>query len=586
MVKFCAFSLIVLLILAVVGHFQLIPNNQKPKVNPKIDHHDTNGATAFVLVHGLGGPKSQTDLREALLDKGDILRLEFKPVANVDPNSLADAFAQEIAKFYDSNRHQKIVLVGTSMGALMVRRALLNAESDKQAWPAAVKRVVLMAGLNRGWDISGHRPVDMRRSTWFSIWIGSWFGKFVGYGQLPLSMESGTPFVANLRLDWMARMRNAGAAEIEVVQLLGDIDDIVSEEDNIDLAHVESDKFSWIRVRGTGHGNIADFRDNNEYGGLAIGQYRKDKFTLAATGNIHELRAQNVVQAFKPDRDVTDVVFVLHGIRDLGEWASTMEHDLRKEYQDACNPTANRKCKLAIESSRYGYFGMGPFLLKPNRDKYVKWFMDEYTNVRAMYPNAENIHFFGHSNGTYLFAAALDRYTSLKIDRAVFAGSIVRQDYEWKKMIDRDQVDEVLNYQAHFDWVVATFPRFFEFGFTYGLLKNDIGSAGFDGFLNTPEGVQNVSYIKGSHGAFGHRNAEIARFIFSGSKAMDSIQGDRKEANLPAKLSWYGANNVVLLILVIVVCFVGWRIFASSTGVRWPMLVTYFGLLWVVLRDA
>ncbi len=91
MAKFCAFLLIALLAMAIVGHFRLIPENQKPKLDALVDRSPGEPTTAFVLVHGLDGPKGLENPRTALLDHGDILRLQFKPIANVSPNDLADA---------------------------------------------------------------------------------------------------------------------------------------------------------------------------------------------------------------------------------------------------------------------------------------------------------------------------------------------------------------------------------------------------------------------------------------------------------------------------------------------------------------
>jgi microcin C transport system ATP-binding protein len=41
----------------------------------------------------------------------------------------------------------------------------------------------------------------------------------------------------------------------------------------------------------------------------------------------------------------------------------------------------------------------------------------------------------------------------------VFAGSVVRSDFDWRRCIRSHQVSRVLNYVATTDWVVAIFPR-------------------------------------------------------------------------------------------------------------------------------
>ena len=214
-----------------------------------------------------------------------------------------------------------------------------------------------------------------------------------------------------------------------MIQLLGDIDNLVSEDDNKDLQAIARRPFAWVTVRGTGHGNIVDFEDKTRAGNLVLGEYRRRKFELVTTKSFDEIEFQNEVQPFQPDTDVTHLVFVVHGIRDLGEWAAAFEQELRAQFR--ADRQASSPDKLAVESIRYGYFGMGPFLLRPIREKYVKWFMDEYTEALARYPEAREVHFVGHSNGTYLMAAALKRYDSLDVKRVVFGGSVVRRDYDW-----------------------------------------------------------------------------------------------------------------------------------------------------------
>ena len=225
--------------------------------------------------------------------------------------------------------YDDIVLVGHSMGALITRKAFLFglAKTDDQdekepvtGWAKKVKRIVLMAGMNRGWDITGQRPLDMGWGRYAQFWIGSWFGELTGTGELAQQTESGAPFVGNLRLEWMRWAKTN--RDVHVVQLLGDIDDIVSDTDNKDLRTAGSKNFTWIRVRGTGHSDIIRLDDRTkEYEDCGeIGEYRKKKFLLAATHPNEGLAAISEEQPFEPDTEVTHVVFVLHGIRDEGRW--------------------------------------------------------------------------------------------------------------------------------------------------------------------------------------------------------------------------------------------------------------------------
>ena len=132
----------------------------------------------------------------------------------------------------------------------------------------------------------------------------------------------------------------------------------------------------------------------------------------------------------------------------------------------------------------------------------------------------------GHSNGTYLAAQALNDYIAAKFAHVVFAGSVVRCDYDWHRLIEPakhnsarlPQVAKVLNYVATRDWVVAIFPKGVQ-----PLKFFNLGSAGHDGFDQacTTGPVHEVRYIIGEHGA-GHEEPHwkhIARFIVSGNLA-------------------------------------------------------------------
>jgi len=94
-------------------------------------------------------------------------------------------------------------------------------------------------------------------------------------------------------------------------------------------------------------------------------------------GEFTELEKQNEEQPYKTDDEVTHIVFVLHGIRDLGRWSAAFETRLREAFQSTGQ-------KLAVVSSRYAYFGMGPFLFRSVRQKYVRWFMSFTKLIHAL----------------------------------------------------------------------------------------------------------------------------------------------------------------------------------------------------------
>jgi pimeloyl-ACP methyl ester carboxylesterase len=134
------------------------------------------------------------------------------------------------------------------------------------------------------------------------------------------------------------------------------------------------------------------------------------------------------------------------------------------------------------------------FLLFGERQKNVRWFMDQYTQARAMYPGA-SMNFVGHSNGTYLLASALTRYKACTFRNVVFVGSVVPRDFKWDEMVP-NKVEAIRNYVASSDWIVGVLPRFFEY-----FPSPDVGSAGFRGFVSREGKRHEVTFVKGGHSA-------------------------------------------------------------------------------------
>jgi pimeloyl-ACP methyl ester carboxylesterase len=596
-----ALLLLFLLLAAVWGKFASKFDEGKPDVRVKLQFDKTDGEL-FVMVPGLLGPdKSRQEwhkLAAELGKRGDVLMVDYPAAwySNAKAELIAQDINNKVQDIWAKKQYPRVVLVGNSMGALIARKAFLysqGAADDRAdmatAWSAKVQRLVLLAGMNRGWDLSGEKPADMRWYVYYLNSIGAWFGNLTHTGQLLMQMEAGAPFVANLRLEWMRWARSDAGSRLETVQLLGDIDEIVSTADNADLrVSGQGEKFVWLKVRGTGHTDILNISEPTEN----LGKYRLGKILLAITCPFDELRRHSEELPYTTDDDVTQVVFVMHGIRDLGEWSSRIETELQNRVL-ALQANGRPKEKLAIASVRYGYFGMGQFLLRRDRQKYVRWFMDQYTETLARYPNAAtNVDFIGHSNGTYLLGGALAKYPSMKIRRVVLGGSVLPKDYDWTTVFRRKQVHLVRNYVADDDLVVALFPRFFE-PVPMRWLGNDIGSAGFNGFDAGEAGperqpVDNVKFIQGGHGAFLGELDAIADFLVPTAGAQGPVPaavGTTSERGFQV-LNWMSKyfTWIIWLPLVFVVVWLGSRVSGAAGHLSGAALVLYLVLVFQVLR--
>ena len=557
-----------------------------------------NPRSLYVVVHGLGGPQTMDatcELIRELDPAADIIALNYLrrtvladrmlPLgsSNWDAFDLSKEIELQISQQESEGDYSEINLIGHSAGAVLIRKAYLigcgacselnvdlsgDEQPSRSPWTGKVKRIVMLAGLNRGIQISGQRPSDMSPLKHFGIWLGVYVSEMAGVGKLVRDLEAGAPLIANLRLDWIAK--HAGAPDrqddggeenqIEIIQILGDIDDIVSFDDSHDLAAVDQLRnatFKTYKMTGTGHNEVVEVvsetmasviegaegegsesvEPTDVHRGTilkkALGFPRRATDVMTkSTFKLESAIDQYLVKGVSPERDATvdHVVIVLHGIRDYGRWSSSFVDELAAPHRQVENP-------------RYGYFGMGSFLIGSAREKFVKWLMDEITELRSRYPSA-TFDFVGHSNGTYLFAKAIQDYESLKVRNVVFAGSVVNHGYDWARLLpsERGQVKQVVNITADKDWVVAIFPRAFEAFHLFGY-RQPIGAGGYVGFAAAKSKPAFVTefQIHGQHSAFHDIIPDISEYLSStaGRAQLSGVdeQTDRKSL-------WAAANDL------------------------------------------
>lgn len=521
--------------------------NTSPEIHGKSD-------TLVVLLHGIG--RNLKDWCEAIrefLPDADLLVPQYDSniFSNVNPRKVADQLVQYIhevdinrSRRSDGAAYGRIILIGYSAGGLIIRKTYLIAmgygDDEKIIrnfrpfpWVKKVERILLMAGLNRG--ISNTKPEHMswlfyamQRLSWVAL-------PLLGRGKFIYHLRQGSPFVANLRVQWIRLSQASNIQLPSTIQFLGDVDEVVAEEDNIDV--LADAGFRYLKIRDTGHASICDFK------APSVGSYRKERFHYALTTPIEGLDSDSIPYENEVGQAKDHVVFIMHGIRDMGLWTSKVSETVEsvaKHHRQSVDPI----------KAGYGYFPMLRFLFLGSRQVNVRWFMDRYTEAIARYPNAK-ISFIGHSNGTYLLASALERYHACKMHHVAFAGSVVPKDYPWDRLIQQGRVKAVRNDIASADWVVGIFPGFFE------LLKlSDIGTAGHNGFQDdAPKDGSFDQYFKGDHGAAiqpGNYKS-LASFILIGEKVTPEgallVEHQNSLVVMIAKLCWL----VWLLIFVTLV---------------------------------
>jgi hypothetical protein len=461
---------------------------------------------------------------------GDIYAptLPVRLLSFADPGKIADGIVEAISEHYKIFNYESIILVGHSLGAVLARKVWALAHGakpdatvvpqDTADWAHRIERIVLLATFSRGWTISSALS-PMTRFVWTmgTVW-GNFCRHVLGKEPLIFGIKRGAAFLTVARLQCLAVERQLDKTPI-VVQLLGTDDDFIAPTDNLDLATGQN--FYYLEVANATHGGIVDLPEENDCDGALF------RFHLALNGGPEVLRANSLPPADvfdgydevddfdattlpKANREVTHVVFVIHGIRDRGFWTRRIARKIR-------SMAGASKCRSI--TSTYGFFPMGPFLLPWVRRNKVEWLLDQYVTAKSLYPDAR-FSYVGHSNGTYLFAKALEICPAIQFEGgAVFAGSMVRRNFEWARYLPH-RVARVVNYVATADWVVAIFPHGLE-----RMRLQDIGGAGHLGFLDPH--VTNVYYAKGKHSAAlaPDKWEEMANFVLNGSLPTNPVPG-------------------------------------------------------------
>lgn len=554
-----------------------------------------------VLLHGYGFSSRKRELLALratlrnLLPDADLLAPQYKAgmLSNADPADLAAQLDSLIEARLEARSassatqptYKAIILIGHSIGSLIIRKAFvfgmgstedhpIPLRIEPKPWTQMVERIVLLAGMNRGWTLSP-RPKHMSIFRKLLLMLGLLLGRLTQTGRLFRRAQRGSPFVANLRIQWV-RLAQSRVLLPPVIQLLGSRDDFVSHWDSSDVSCATN--FIFIPVVDTGHSDIVTVTEDDR------GERVRNALTRALTASIHSLSAgrdsgSTSIRAGNRKRQIRSV-FILHGIRDLGLW--------RKGLRQAI---ASMDSLVGVNTPGYSYLPMIPFLLSGFRRRFVRMFVDLYTEELAAHPRVK-VCAIGHSNGSYIVAQALQDYRALRLERIAFAGSVVPRDYPWDQVINNDhRVEKVRNYVASADWVVAIFPRLFEllketFGITHSNFS-ELGTGGFNGFLANSANAEEVRFVKGGHSAAlqPRNHSSIAGFICGRKEPAESdiiVEAPSVVVTMLSRFCWLVWALLVLAIAglgsIITGALAGWLTVPLAIG--W---VAYVALMLALL---
>lgn len=522
--------------------------------------------------------------------------LSMKPAAAI----AGDVIDKIDGLWRDHGGYDEVILVGHSTGGALARKVMLGAwgpasrvpfEStggfdrfrERRDWAVKISRLVMIAGISSGWRTSGRQ----RWKEWLSLNFFGLFGHLMPIAKPTVfDFRQGAPFIANTRLQMVDHLREQAAGRrprnMITIQMLGSSDGIVAPNESLDFNsnNALDQQLFILEVPLSDHVSILDVSLNDAK--KTANARRRDLLRAALVGEVNGSgnRGSSAPSLLSVARDwhelddhmprgadssVENVVFVIHGIRDDGHWTKK----IAARVKDASgNPHTWRSV-----TPSYGYFAMLPFVLPWIRRQKVEWLMHEYCEAAAQYPNA-TFHYVGHSNGTYLGAAAMRDYAGCYFKHIAFAGSVVHPTYDWKSRSKDSGVEAVMNYVATRDWVVAMAPNAVRH--LRGLF--DLGGAGHLGFgPDAPNFVRNLHYIKGGHSAAiaEERWDEIARFIVNRSVPLtDTSQtGPFQSKQALAIQSFAKASPIVAIVLLAFILGIFVEMTAAASGYPGPKWV-------------
>ncbi|MFI7667208.1 esterase/lipase family protein [Nocardia sp. NPDC049526] len=399
-----------------------------------------------------------------------------EPVTRLSRGSLT-ARCRDLADRIDAywtgpRRTEEIVLIGHSIGGVMLRYAFLQAlrglDGPQLAWADAVSRIVLLAAPNRGVDLD-RAPWPFRMPAKVLVPLLQMF--------TVLEMLCGSPFITNLRIQWLREIADLGDKAPTVVQVRARNDWAVDSEDSRDLETLPTG-VQKLMPNAT-HADIACTRRKVRE------DYTGQRYDILRWAITEDVESTNPSPLPEHEATIKSVVFALHGIRSgNGEWPNELERKLHELEPD-----------VLVVTPSYGRLSAYDFALPFTRRRNLRWFADQYSYFLARHPGIP-FHFVGHSNGTYLFGQSLEQIPALAFQNVFLAGSVLPREFDWVECADRGQIGSLVNVCASADKPVAWLCSALR-----GLGMRDVGVGGFTGFDSVPPGTLQVRYIKGGHGA-------------------------------------------------------------------------------------
>lgn len=464
-------------------------------------------------------------------------------------------FADILQQYWsDSGRqNRRILLIGHSVGGLIVRGGYLHALENEQpmSWAKYVDRIVLLGSPNIGVDIQ-RISLPLRWLTHGAVWLLAF------KGLTALELIRGSAFITNLRLQWIRRVANAGDDTPMVVQIDGAADPLLEPEDSRDIEGLP--RSARITLPAASHRDLPCIEGVHEdFPGQRWTALRNSVFGEVCPTLPQELPAR--------ERAYASITFVLHGIRSGND---TWVDQLRQQLESEGGPSI-----VKVVPASYGYFSAYNFAIPFTRRSTLRWFQDRYSFEVARHPNLP-LHFVGHSNGTYMLGQSLRAIPEMQFQRVYLAGSVLPRAFPWPHLTNREQLTDMVNVCATKDKPVGWLCSGLR-----GVGAKDIGVGGLTGFDEISVGRQYRS-IPGGHGAAlcSENLPAIAQYISRGEiNESSGLQSPKGWFMVLSRTAPYMAPIVVLLTIL----GIGWSVVTYGlAGVGGVLAV--IGFIYLILK--
>lgn len=525
----------------------------------------------IVFVHGLHPFFSKNSYYEGIknlltqqLPNHDLHSFDYLGTywSSAAPETLALRLEQEIRQKVAEKNYKQLYLVGHSFGGLLIRQAILygaRLADDENSWLAKVKRVILLAGTNRGFQPYNRASEILATIGVFIQWL-PFLHPFLRLGRLAVYGLRGSVWVTQLRMQWITMSVEKPGVLPFTVQIRGAQDKLVGPNDSHDVS-VAANSLELV-VKEVGHRDMALL---NSARSAAVHNLLKEKIAEALSAT----PLKNISQS-QPDH----VIFLIHGIRDFAEWHEDLGMTITRVAQTAGT-------RVEIVPISYGYFSALQFLFPIARRRCARSFLDRYVQHFAHYPKAR-FSALAHSNGTYALTWALQNNRYMKLENVLLAGTVLARKFPWEKI--QGQVTRVRNDCANADlpvgalcWLLSWFPPYW----------GDLGTAGVSGFdgpvvLGSKEAAKTVVYNNksrsGGHGAAleSKYHDEISRFLLNGAPWGATDINDRRRSVLQI------ISRAVILVIAVAYVFSFYLIAASGWAPEFMVLSTIAATLFMI----